>query len=134
MANFIPKISYGSGPTIYTFPAPPTYDPLNEGFQANTNETTSNAGNPQTQYNYTQQTFSVSFVFLSSTDKTTIQTFFDSWAKKGKSFTYWPSSDVAGVSYTLRLKDKKLNWGRQVSDGAGDFLYTLTLTFFYNYT
>jgi hypothetical protein len=129
--NFIPKIVYNS--ITYTFPAPPTLDPLNEDITTNVNELEFNTGARQVQYNFTKQTFQANFMFLSETDKTSIQSFFDTWGKLGKTFTYYKSSDDSANYANCFLTTKRLTWKRDVSDGAGGFLYSLTLDFALNY-
>lgn len=129
--NFIPKIVYNA--ITYTFPAPPTLDPLGEKLAANVNELEFNTGARQVQYNYTKQSFVANFVFLSKTDRDSIKTFFDNWGKLGKTFDYYPSSDDAWKYSGVFLTTKALNWGRDLSDGAGDLLYSVTLEFALNY-
>ena len=64
MANYIPKIEYGTGPTTVTFDLPPTGDNLDETFKANAATNLSNSGSSQTQWNYNEHIFSPKFTFV----------------------------------------------------------------------
>jgi len=133
MASWIPKIVYGSGPTTYVFPDPPSGDPLGENITPDVDETISNTGSIQTQYNYTAQQFKITFTFLASSDIASLRTWYDTCAKLGNSFQFYPSNEV-GTYYTLYLlKPKTFKPVRMFADGSGDFIYQLDLVFTRNY-
>ena len=128
MADFIPKISYGSGPTVITLSLPPEGDPIGESITVNHETVLSNNGTTQTQYNYTDQIYNVNFVFLTSSELSSLRTFFDDWAKLGKVFNYSIHSD--SISYVaFYLNSFEFNPKRAIADGSGDFYYDLSLSF-----
>ena len=126
--NWTPKIIYGSVPTTITFPYPPDGDPLGEELDANTDDFTSNLGNNQVQYNFTATLYSMTFTYLDLATVTALRLFFNSWAKKGNTFSYYPSSDDS-TFMTVFLTTKKFKPVRQLADGSGDFLYKLDWSF-----
>lgn len=128
--NWLPRIVWGlTGGHTINLPYPPDGDPLGESNQADTTEFTSNSGKVQTQYNYTAQTFTLTFSFLDLATVTLLRAFYNQWAQRGKTFTYYPSRDTLSTGMTLFLVKKEFKLVRQLADGNGDFLYKLTWTF-----
>lgn len=122
MANFIPKIVYGTGPTTIQFDMPPTGDNLDETFKANAATNYSNAGKSQTQWNYNEHIFSPKFTFVTQSLHDAVYTFFNTWASKGKEFKYYESSDVASY-WDVILTKKEFKPRKLVCDGGGGFIW-----------
>jgi len=126
MANWIPRIQYGGGPTTINFTYPPEGDPENEVLRGDVRVSQSNSGNEQVQWNYTEEIWTINFVFLSQTELDNLRTFFTSHAVKGNTFTYFPSNDEA-TNFTMSLADHNFRPKRVFSDGSGDFIYEVSI-------
>lgn len=124
MADFIPRISYGSGPTVVAFTYAPDGDPVNEVAKTYTTSTTSASGVIQANQKYIESIRTLKVSFVSSTIKTNFQTFFETWGSLKKTFTFYPHTDVDTGSLTCTLVDDKIEYDRDLPDGSGDFLYT----------
>lgn len=127
MANFIPRITYSA--TTINFTYPPEGDPQEEFLRGDVVLSRSNSGVEQLQWNYTEDIWTIKFVWLSATEVGNLRTFFTSWAVKGNTFTFYPSNDTLGTSYTMSLASHDFNPVRVFNDGAGDFIYDVTMMF-----
>lgn len=124
--NFIPKISYGSGPTVITFDFPPEKDPVKEELQSVGDEAISANGEEQYIQQYVREIFEINFKMLSKTKLDALRTFFINHASKGLPFDYYVNGTEASFeTYTLNKKEFKPK--RTSSDGANDFNYQVTL-------
>jgi len=108
MANLIPKIEYGLGPTIVTFEFPPEGDYIRESLDASETTSRSFNGNIQTTWGYNQQTISPHFKLVNHDIKNKVDLFFQNWASLGNFFKYFPSSDGA-TFYNVVSSNKKLS-------------------------
>lgn len=127
IANWIPMISWGPGPSTYTFPDPPSGDPLGQVFAADWDTLTANKGKMWIQYNFTEQTFTITYAFLTESDKAAIMAFFDGWAKLGNTFNYFPSSNL-GAFFSCTLDEPKIVWKPLIPDGSGGMQYQMSWT------
>lgn len=109
------------------FSYPPRVDD-DEQAQAVTRESTSISGVRQTSTDRTEYLRKVTYSFLTATQLGALRTFFDSWGKFGKEFTYYPHVQDTGISYLYSLQDKTFN-SKRLFPKAGDFLYEITFTF-----
>jgi len=107
MANFIPKIEYGLGPTIVTFEFPPEGDYLNETIDASETTNRSFNGKVQTTWGYNSQQLNPHFKLVNHDVKNKVELFFNNWASLGNAFKYFPHSDGA-QSYNVVSQNKKL--------------------------
>jgi len=107
MANFIPKIEYGLGPTIVTFEFPPEGDYLNETIDASETTNRSFNGKVQTTWGYNSQQLNPHFKLVNHDVKNKVELFFNNWASLGNAFKYFPHSDGA-QSFTVVSQTKKL--------------------------
>ncbi len=126
MANYIPKIEYGSPTTTITFDLPPEGDNLDQRFRANSARSVSSGGVEQTQFNYNEETISPKFVFVSNATKLLIDTFFLNWASHGKEFKYFESSDEVAFR-TVTLERAEYSPKKIVCDGLGGFIWEFEL-------
>ena len=124
--NYIPKIEYGTGPTVITFELPPEGDNLDENFKANVNKTVSTAGVEQVQWNYNEHIISPNFVFVSQAIHDQLQTFYLNWASKGKEFKYFESSDSASY-FLVTLSKNEFKPKKVVCDGMGGFIWDINM-------
>jgi len=108
MANLIPKIEYGLGPTVVTFEFPPEGDYIRESLDASETTSRSFNGNIQTTWGYNQQTISPHFKLVNHDIKNKVELFFNNWASLGNTFKYFPSSDGA-TSYNVVSSNKKIS-------------------------
>ena len=127
MANFIPKIEFGTGPTTITFDLPPEGDFRSQNFNASEKTSTSNNGTEQTQFNFTEDRLGLSFFFISETIKTQMDNFMLTHALRGLEFSYFESNDeVAFITVTLRRK----RWSPTIMFAEatpGNFIYEFDL-------
>lgn len=124
MANYIPKIEYGVGPTTIQFDYPPQGDNLDETFSGNAVTNRSNAGVEQTQWNYNEHTISPKFTFVSQSIHDALETFMLDWAFKGYEFKYYESSDVASY-WTMTMTKKDFKAKKIVCDGGTGFIWDI---------
>ena len=131
--NFIPKIEYteiGTGlAKSITFDSPPEGDPFNEEISVSNVVTTSNNGNKQTQFNYSEQKFKIDFTFQSETTKDAVKDMLLNHTFKGGTINYFDSSDELAFN-TFYITDKKLKLDRPipVGDFSGQFEYDFSLS------
>lgn len=133
MANWIPEIQYGAGPTTLNFTYPPEGDPQNESLSGDLIVSKSLDGTQQTQWNYTEEIITLNFVFLTKTQLDNLRTFYTSHAVKGNTFTFLPSDDEV-TSFTMTLADYRFQPRRVWSDGSSDFIYEVQMSFRRVYT
>ena len=126
MANWIPRIVYNA--ITLNFTSPPEGDPINERLRKNIKSSISLNGTEQVSWRYNEETITINFRFLTSTEYNSLKTFWDDWASKGKSFDYYTSNDESARG-TYVDRTKSFSPSRVVSDGASDFFYDLSLTF-----
>ncbi len=130
MANFIPKIIYGTGPTTIQFEYPPEGDNLNRSAKSSIAVSKSTSGVIQAQFNYLEEDYDVNFVFLTQSLRDQLRTFFDTWGGKGKEFKYYESSDEASfITVTLdsfAFQEKRII---RVNTISQDFIYDIKLSF-----
>ncbi len=126
MANFIPKIEYGSPTTTITFTLPPEGDNLKESNRSNIQRSVSGNGTIQFEWNYNEKIISPSFTFLTQSLINSLRTFFTSHALKGKTFKYYEHSDEASF-ITCTLDKMEFDPKRVIPDGSGGFIYDLTI-------
>lgn len=126
MANFIPKIEYGTGPTTLTLALPPE-DDSDELLEGVKRESVSISGVRQLSLDRTEITREIKLKFLTPSLKSGLETFFNSWGKYGKSFKFFQHSDEVTFT-TYEMKDVKLKFDRDLPKN-GDFLYSTKLTF-----
>ena len=126
MANYKPKISYGSGPTTITFELPPVDDFRNEDLTANARTTTSTGGVDQTQFNYIREKRTIKMSFVSEAIKQQFDTFFKDHGSKGLEFDYFESEDEAAfITVTL----DRLSYKPKIlfpSDTPNEYVYDFT--------
>jgi hypothetical protein len=130
MANYIPKISwndYSPGNT-YTFPSVPSGDPFGEVHSPDWDVVTANKGNRTVQYNFTEETFTVTYTFLAESDYAALMAFYKAWGNQGKTFRYYPHSDL-GTFYNVQLNDGSFAWKPLFTDGAGGQIRELTVVY-----
>ena len=127
MANFIPKIEYvelGTGtPKTVQFDSPPEGDPFRERLRINQRSRRSTSGVRQTQFNYSEQRYTLNFTFQSETVKAAFEDFYLNHAGRGGSFNYFESSDeVAFLTFELRIGD--VQFSRPIPSATlGEFEY-----------
>lgn len=125
--SYIPKIVYNA--TTLNFDYPPEHD---DGEQDAPNITQVPAldGTLQSVYNHTEVTRSVTFSLLTPTQFANLQTFYRSWAAKGKSFDYYESNnDPSFQTYTIDQNNNGFVPTRQAYSGsAGGFFYQVQIT------
>ena len=122
--DFIPRISYGSGPTVIAFTYQPESDPLNEVVRSFAVTSTAANGALQNNQKFLERLRTVKLAFVSSALKTSFDTFFTTWGSRRKSFTYYPHTDVDTDSITATLTDEKIEYNRDLPDGNDDFIYS----------
>ena len=127
--DLIPKIVYpsGGGMTI-TFSYPPAGDPFSEEIRSFGAEAISANGTEQYSEFYQREIIKIKFKNLSKTELDAFRTFFKTHATLGKSFDYYPSKDETPFE-TYRLDKKRAKIKRTSPDGAGDFRYSVDVTF-----
>ena len=128
MANFVPKFEYEHptlGTTTITLLLPPEGDPLDERFRVNGKESRSGSGQDQFQFNYTDHTFNLKFVFLTKTLLDEIKTMLDVLVFGGGEFKYFVSNDESEFE-TVVLDRKDFRPKRIIRSGA-DFIYDLDM-------
>ena len=128
MANWIPKIEYGTIPTVISFTYPPDGDPINEKVKSYKREILSYSGNKQVSFSYFEEVVAIKFNLLTSNEINALRTFFLEHASLGNEFKYFLHSDESAF-ITYKLNQKVFNPERIISDGAGDFYYSITLSF-----
>lgn len=124
--NYIPKIEYGTGPTVITFELPPQGDNLDESFKANVTKTISTAGVEQVQWNYNEHYISPAFTFVSQVLRDQLETFYLTWASKGKAFKYFESSDEVDF-FTVTMDKNEFKPKKIVCDGLGGFIWDIEM-------
>lgn len=129
MANFIPKIKYDATySTTIQFVYQPEGDPWNEVVKTIGTRTTSASGVIQYNQTYLEKTFKVRLRFVSSSLKSSFDTFFQTWASLKNDFQYYPHSDTSTGMVTVTLEDEAIEYKRILPDGSGDFLYEFDFT------
>ena len=127
MADFIPKIEYGTGPTTIEFDVPPIDDPLRERVVSNQRTLKSNNGTTQTQFNYNEEILNPRFRGLSKALADALRTFFKDHGGQGKSFSYFEDKDSASFR-TVTLDSFNIRPVRDIPQGTGsDFKYRIEL-------
>lgn len=127
MANNIPKIIYGSGPTTITFDYPPSGDPLNEKLEGAGDESISADGTLQYSHRYIERTYKVKLEFVTKTDADAFRTFLQNSGLKRESFDYYQHSDGSALG-TFTLDDKSVRIERVLPGASSDYLYTIEFT------
>jgi hypothetical protein len=126
MANYIPKIIYGSGPTTVNFDAP-IFQDSGEILVKKETVSISLAGVRQVSRQYVEAVRKIKVRFLTESRKAELETFFLSHGSLGKEFNYYVHADeVTVVVYELvtpRFEPKK------VAIAGGAFVYDLELEF-----
>lgn len=128
MANWTAKIVYthpSAGSTTITFALPPEGDPFQLKKVAVLKQNESSSGKLQSKHNFNRNTVKIKLVFLTKTILDLLETLFDDHASLGKTFDYYPSTDV-GTFHTVTWA--KPTWApkRTVRSGA-DFIYDMTI-------
>lgn len=130
MADFKPRISYNTGPTVITFALPPVDDPFSEKAKAVNVTAVSSSGAIQCNQLYQEEILGpikLSFVTEALTDS--FRTFFETWGSLKKSFTYYPHGDVSTDSGTYTLVDDTIDFKRILPGAtAATFLYEFEFT------
>jgi hypothetical protein len=127
---FIPKITYGASfASSFTFTNPPIDDPLEEHTIAKQSKFIANSGKPSVQRKCVIKKYTIKHQWLTSTEKSSLETFFDGWASYGKAFRYYPDKDVASYWTVYLDPESEVDWfwDRQLADGSGDFIYGLVM-------
>lgn len=105
MAILIPKIVYSTPEISIEFDYPPSDDFRNQNYQVDSKETVSSNGRSQTQYNYMENNFNLSFTFVSEALKNKLDWFFKSHGLRGKEFKYFEDKSLTTFK-TVRLNSK----------------------------
>lgn len=122
-----PKIQYGGfAPTVIKFPYPPTEGTKRETFEYGRKITESLNGTRQVQLNFTEATRKLKFRFLTEADIDALESFFHSFAAKGKAFKYF-EDDNSSDFFLYELDQNKLEPKIHNSNGPNSYLYEVDL-------
>ena len=106
--NFIPAIEYTDAPIRIEFDYVPEGDPLETTIKTSQTTTTSSSGITQTQFNYNEQVYKVTYTFVTEAIKSAYETFFKDHGSKGLPFKYFTSKDeIEFLTVTLSKFDFK---------------------------
>ncbi len=111
----------------FDFSLPPEGDNLRQRDRGSIRRTLSNAGVVQNQFNYIEETISANFVFLSSSEITSLETFFQSHALEGSEFRYYEHNDES-TFFTVSLSRFDFSPRRVAADGSGGFIHDLPIS------
>lgn len=130
MADFKPRIVYGTSPTTITFLLPPVDDPFKEKAKAVNVTATSSSGAIQCNQLYQEEILGpIKLSFVTETLADSFRTFFEGWGSMKKSFTYYPHGDVSTDSGTYTLVDDDIEFKRILPGAsAATFLYEFEFT------
>jgi hypothetical protein len=125
VANFKPRISYDTGPTVITFLVPPEGDPYKEQMKANNQVSVSSSGAMQCHQLFQEEILGpIKLTFVTETLADSFRTFFENWGSLKKSFTYYPHGDVSTDSGTYTLVDDDIEYKRILPGSTpGEFVY-----------
>lgn len=126
MANFIPKIVYGT--TTIQLSHPAAGDPFKEALTGVAEVAVSGNGTKQTNLKYKVEERKVTLAFLTKAEVDALRLFFNSCAAVGNRFNYYPSYDVPSEFFTYYWKPGfQFQPKRVIGNGAGDFIYDLEI-------
>ena len=128
MANWIPKIEYGTIPTTIYLRLPPEGDPIGERITTTKKTTKSLTGYEVNQLQFNEERFNLNFTMLNKEELSALRNFFINHAGKGGEFNYYIHSDEYEYR-TFTLSSNTFNPIRVLADGTGDFYYSLSLIF-----
>ena len=125
MADFKPRISYDTGPTVITFALAPEGDPYGEKATARNVVAVSSSGAIQCAQLYQEEILGpIKLTFVSESLADSFRTFFENWGSLRKEFTYYPHGDVSTDSGTYTLVDDEIDFKRILPGAsAGTFVY-----------
>lgn len=127
MAHPIPKIEYGSTPTVITFDYPEKMQ-SGELLNINKKDTDSLSGVRQTQLNYIEGQLKLRFSFVSEAIRAQLETFLINHAALGKSFKYFV--DKNSLSYvTYEMDITKYEPKKITAVGVNSYIYEIDLVF-----
>ena len=124
--KYIPKITFGSGPTTITFEFPPKKDPVGEQFKHVGNIVIAKSGLRQTLTDHIEIVNKFEFTHLTAALKASLDNFFQTHALLGKSFSYFFDKDDATTEeiVTLDKASSRIQWEIMTKNGT-DFVYKL---------
>ena len=126
MANLIPKIEYGIGPTIIEFDLPPSgYD--NEAKDLNINAAVSQAqnGEQQISLNNIEEKFKPKFKLVTKTIVDAIEILLKDHAAFNQSFTYFFDKDVPASAITVKIDKSGLKFKAKRDTASNKYSFSL---------
>ncbi len=123
--DFIPRISYGDGPTVVAFEFPPENDPFGEEDRIAVVKVVAATGVKQVNGSFVETDQKLKMNFVSEDIKRAFQTFFREWGWLGKNFNYYPHSDTDDGAAAWTIEDEKITYNRVMpGDVPGEFQYS----------
>jgi len=129
MAILIPKIVYSTPEISIEFDYPPSEDFRNQNYVADAKETISSSGRSQTQFNFMENNFNLSFTFISESLKNKLDLFFKNHGLKGKEFKYFEDKSLTGFKM-VRINSK--NYQPEIlfpTNTPNEFVYKININF-----